>query len=206
VSAPPASYSLALPPGWARIPLQRGTRTALEEKVFRGIERIPADVPRDQGMAYRAWVRRRVERMVGEARRAGGLDLYVPVRTRRPLPASFLVAEVGRGEGGVAAPEDATALARLAGERRAGAAGELRTVGEGLGVRWEYVRAREEEGPEGPVAASRRVDYVLPVPADRARWLAVSHSTAVDGDPAGPYAQALTDLFDALMTTFRWAY
>jgi hypothetical protein len=56
------------------------------------------------------------------------------------------------------------------------------------------------------VAASRRVDYVLPVPADRARWLAVSHSTAVDGDPAGPYAQALTDLFDALMTTFRWAY
>jgi hypothetical protein len=201
-----------------RIPLGGGTRPALEEKVFRGIERIPPHVPRDQGMAYRAWVRRTVERMAGEARRAGGLDLYVPVRTRRSLPASFVVAQAGRGEGAAAGPQDPeAALALLAGERRAGAPGEVRRVGDGLAVRWEYLRGRDVEAQpgngeaqsdedQGPVAASRRVDYVLPVPAGLGRWLTVSHSTAGDGDPAGPYAQALTDLFDALMTTFRWAY
>lgn len=116
----PATYSLLLPPGWVRIPLRGRTRESLEEKVFRGIEKVPADVSREKGMAYRLHVRRRVEKLAEDARRSGGLDLYVPVRARpggAVLAASFVVAEAV-GEGGVR-PE--VLLGRLAVE-----AGEVR--------------------------------------------------------------------------------
>jgi hypothetical protein len=51
---------------------------------------------------------------------------------------------------------------------------------------------------------SRRVDYVLPVPADPDRWVVVSFSTLGSGDPNGELARLLVELFDAMMTTFRW--
>ncbi|MGH3816471.1 MAG: hypothetical protein ACRDRE_01680, partial [Pseudonocardiaceae bacterium] len=52
--------------------------------------------------------------------------------------------------------------------------------------------------------ASRRVDYLLPVPADPDRWVIVSFSTLGAGDPTDDFAQLLVELFDAIMTTFRW--
>lgn len=205
---PPSTYSVVLPPGWVRIPLRAGTRAALDEKVFRGIEEIPAGVPRDQGMAYRLHVRRKVDRMVEEARRAGGLDLYVParVRSRTLMASSFLVSEIARdqddGEG--SGPQAELVLARLAADRRAGEKGELRLAGEAMAVRWEYVTAPDGSDPEVDTSA-RHVDYVLAVPGDPGRWLAVSHSTAGDGDPGSAFTRALTDLFDAVMSTFQWS-
>jgi hypothetical protein len=202
----PATYSVVLPPGWVRIPLRVGTREALDEKVFRGIEEIPAGVPRDQGMAYRLHVRRKVDRMVEEARRAGGLDLYVParVRTRTLMASSFLVSEIARdGDAGWEDEEAERLLARLAADRRSGEPGELRVAGEAMAVRWEYVTVPDGSDPEVDVGC-RHVDYVLPVPRSGGRWLAVSHSTAGDGDPGSAFTRALTDLFDAVMSTFQW--
>lgn len=209
-AATPVGYTLVLPPGWARIPLREGTAKALDEKVFRGIERIPAEVPRDKGMAFRAEVRRRVEGMVREARAGGGLDLYVPVRARpgMVLGASFVVAEVV----GAQAVEDAGAesvLARLVGESRGGAPGEVREVAGTLGARWEYVEPPALD--DGVETYSRHVDYTVPVPREGpgegpGRWLVVAFSTMGDGDPGSEFTRALAELFDALMTTFRWSY
>jgi len=194
------SYSLVLPRGWVRVPLREGTAEALEEKVFRGLEKVPAGVPRDAGMAYRLYVRRRVEKLVGEARRAGGLDLYVPVGVRPggAIAASFVVGEV-------AARGEASARAEAVVARLAGDAGEVRGVGDTVAARWEYVRGPSAEEAEVDTA-SRHVDYVLPVPGNEAsRWLVVSFSTAGDGDPGSAFTHALADLFDAVMTTFRWS-
>jgi hypothetical protein len=194
-----SGYSLVLPRGWVRVPLREGTGEALEEKVFRGVEKVPAGVPRDEGMAYRLYVRRRVEKLVVAARRAGGLDLYVPVGVRPggSIAASFVVGEVAaRGS----APPEAV-VARLAGE-----AGEVRGVADTVAARWEYVRGPSPEDAEADTA-SRHVDYVLPVPGDEGgRWLAVSFSTAGDGDPGSAFTRALADLFDAVMTTFQWSH
>ena len=206
-TVPPGTYSLRLPPGWVRVPLRSGTREVLDDQVFRGIEEIPADVPRDKGVAYRLHVRRKVDRMVEEARRAGGLDLYVParVRTRALMASSFLVSEIVRDElEAVGGPEAELVLARLASDRRSGAPGELRLAGEAMAVRWEYVT--EPDGVDAEVdTRCRHVDYVLAVPGSGARWLAVSHSTAGDGDPDSDFTRVLSDLFDAIMTTFQWA-
>jgi hypothetical protein len=200
-TAPPIGYTLVLPPGWVRIPLRGGTEEALEEKVFRGIEQIPEGIPRDKGMAFRMEVRRRVGRMVGEGRKAGGLDLYVPVRARPGalMAASFLVSEIAHG--GSARQE--AVLGQLVGDRRGGEGGEVRGVGEGAAARWEYV---EPPGADGVDTYARHVDYVLPVPGGDGRWLAVNFSTAGDGDPGSAFTRALAELFDALMTTFRWDF
>ncbi|MFJ5608637.1 hypothetical protein ACIQCJ_04540 [Streptomyces sp. NPDC093221] len=206
--ATPVGYTLVLPPGWARIPLRAGTATALDEKVFRGIERIPAGVPRDEGMAFRAEVRRRVEGMAREARAGGGLDLYVPVKARAGLVvgASFVVAEVA-GEWAGEEPGAEAVLGRLVGEERGGAPGEVREVAGTLGVRWEYVEPPALRESEPVETYARHVDYVVPVPRQGAgRWLAVAFSTVGDGDPGSEFTRALAELFDALMTTFRWSY
>ncbi|MGH3866440.1 MAG: hypothetical protein ACRDQ4_09950 [Pseudonocardiaceae bacterium] len=45
---------------------------------------------------------------------------------------------------------------------------------------------------------------MLPVPADPDRWVVVSFSTLGSGDPNDEHARLLVELFDAMMTTFRW--
>ena len=54
--------------------------------------------------------------------------------------------------------------------------------------------------------ASRRVEYTVAVPGTGERWLIVVFSTLGDGDPAGGFADLLVELFDAMMTTFRWVH
>jgi hypothetical protein len=51
---------------------------------------------------------------------------------------------------------------------------------------------------------SRRVDYLIPVPEHPRGMLVVAFSTIGDGDPEGDFAKLLVELFDAIMTTFRW--
>jgi hypothetical protein len=50
------------------------------------------------------------------------------------------------------------------------------------------------------------VDYTFPIPGDSRRWLAVTFSTPGAGDPGDQVAEALVELFDAIMTTFRWRH
>jgi hypothetical protein len=49
------------------------------------------------------------------------------------------------------------------------------------------------------------VDYAVPVPGAAARWLLVAFSTLGAGDPDDQVARMLVQLFDAMMSTFRWA-
>lgn len=51
---------------------------------------------------------------------------------------------------------------------------------------------------------THQVDYVLPVPGTRDRWLAVYFATLGGGNPDDQFAALLTSLFGAMMTTFRW--
>ena len=57
----------------------------------------------------------------------------------------------------------------------------------------------------GVRAAVRRVDYLLAVPGHLGRWVAVSCTVLEATDDADDLAGLLVELFDAVMTTFRWA-
>ncbi|MBC9723462.1 hypothetical protein [Streptomyces sp. TRM68367] len=70
------------------------------------------------------------------------------------------------------------------------------------GVRTERTVAADALG--GGELGSRRVEYVVPVPGDHGRWFGVVFSTLGAGDPKDEIADLFVELFDAMMSTFRW--
>jgi len=67
---------------------------------------------------------------------------------------------------------------------------------------WE---AAADPARDAPVR-SRQVDYVVARPGSPDHWLMVVFSTLGDGDPDGRFARILVELFDAIMSTFRWTW
>jgi len=162
-------------------------------------DRSFAGLPRDQVAELRHELRLRLQDLAGRARDNHGLDLYVPTERRHGVTAaaSFVVAEVSVGS--VPDADPALLVAQLiAGDAHTSAV----TVDGTIGARAQRVAAADAAC--GVEHASRRVDYVLPVPADPDRWVVVSLSTLGSGDPDDELAQLLVELFDAMMTTFRW--
>ncbi|MDI5969795.1 hypothetical protein POF50_010680 [Streptomyces sp. SL13] len=197
----PNGYRLIIPPGWVRLPLRRGTEQALEDLVFSRLKQLPPEVSQDDGMKYRLTVRRTVTRQITEAQGAGGLDLYLPLTTRYgvALAASFVVSE-HVVEGSIP-PKLESLLAGLKPVQ-----GKARTSTQELAgtraVRREHVHPAD---PDHDVhVVTRRVAYAVPVPNDERRMLSIVFSTPGDGDVSSAFTHAVTELFDATVTTFRW--
>ena len=47
-------------------------------------------------------------------------------------------------------------------------------------------------------------NYVLPVPGTAGDWLMIAFSVLDADGPAGQFAGLLIEVFDAMMSTFRW--
>ena len=170
---------------------------------------LPFGVPDALAKEVRADLERRIGRAVDAARnvdrtrlagsgfKARTLDLYLPVLPayEMPVPASFTVSRVS-------APAIDPAEFAL---RYSGAvpdAVQPKVVDGSFGFREAHAvpAGRDVE------FATRRVDYIFSVPGAAGSWLAVVF-TALDGGRADDEAApALTDLFDGVMTTFRWSY
>jgi hypothetical protein len=199
----PAGYALVLPPGWSRIPVQRGARAAVKKIVEDAFARRSPHVPPDKLVPLRLDLERKLSAMISQARERGGVDLYLPLEPRRgiPIAASFVVSQFDLGAG-PDQPVDASAvishLATLDGDS------VITTVDESMAVRTE--RIADPEPGEEIEERSRRVDYVVATPGDPGRWLAVAFSTLGGGDPEDELASALVQLFDAVMSTFRWTW
>lgn len=195
VTAPPNSYTLVLPPGWKQIPLRQGT----DDAVRRILDLTFESFPRDEVFTYRRDLEKRLALQIRQARDAAGLDLYLPVELMHGIPvaASILVSEVSFGSVEDIDP-DMVAL-RLA---TAADGSETVLLDGAIAVRTDRVAAadpaRQAEFP------SRRVDFVISVPQDPDRWLAVVFSTIGAGDPYDEMSELLVGLFDAIMSTFRW--
>jgi hypothetical protein len=205
----PGGYTIVLPPGWRRIPLREGaesTEQAARNAVGDALRSLPRDVPRDRLAAFRAESEGRLRRMAAEVRKQGGVDLYLPVEAMRgiPISASFVVSEGSLGTGEAVDP--AQVVSYLATEDGAGERTPA-TVDGATALRVEHVAAPEPTGPAAEVpAATRRVDYIIPVPREPHRWLVVAFSTLDDGDSDDRLASLLVQLFDAMMSTFRWTW
>ncbi|MFH8894889.1 hypothetical protein ACH4HG_00565 [Streptomyces coeruleorubidus] len=199
----PVGYSLILPPGWVGIPLRdrKATDSAVRRIVDKACEELPSNFPRDKVTPYRLEIERRLRKGVAQAQTGSGLDLYLPLyeRGRVPLGASFVVAEM---TGPRNSPADAKSILALMVEGPENDHCESVEVAESPAVRRDVMVGGDLQ--EDAELASRRVDYVIPVPQDPKRWVIVSFSTVGAGDPEDEIAEATTELFDAIMTTFRW--
>jgi hypothetical protein len=209
----PRGYELILPPGWVRIPLREGTKEALERVLFSHMEQVPEGIPRDDAMRFRLDMRRQLERQARAARRNGGLDLYLPVLPRGGifLMASFIVAELPIGPAPVTSQQ--AVITELVHEGVPGGTATEVDVAGAPALRRAYGSVFEEEerssAPEAVQQAAlptRRVDYVIPVPDDPGRWISVNFSTPGDGDIDSEFTGVLVELFDAVVSTFKWRY
>ena len=195
-----AGYTLVLPPGWERIPARQGTDDAIKALLDAKFRELPPDLPRDQLAPYRAEIEGKLRRAAAQARKNGAVELYLPVELRGglPVPASFVVSEGSIPAAGIDEPEQVVSY--LVSEGTDGAAVTVDGV--------KGARTEQCAGPDpgqGIEYGSRRVDYAVPVPGDAGRWLLVAFSTLGAGDPDDQVARMLVQLFDAIMSTFRWA-
>jgi hypothetical protein len=198
-----AAYSIVLPPGWRRIPVRWGSKKVIREAVDEAFSVLPKDAPPDKVGPYRKEMERHLTDLVKDARTKGGIDLYLPVLPvyGAPMPASFVVADISealRPAGEV--PDPAQAIVMFAADNDHA---HPVTVDGAVGLRIEKTgRASLEKSEE---FGTHQVDYLLSVPGTRDRWLAVYFATLGGGNPDDQVAALLTSLFDAMMTTFRWA-
>lgn len=188
-------YSLVLPPPWRRIPLRGGTKAAIKkllDDAFRGL-------PRDRIAPYRRQAAEQLAQVVSQARQAGGTELYLPVgfRGETMITASFVVSELPLD---FPAEADPAMVAAALADAEPGM--ETITVSGAPGTRFE--RCVGADPGTGADFASRRVDYLLSIPGNSARWLSFVFSTLGGGDPDDEFAKLLVKLFDAIMSTLRW--
>lgn len=190
----PRGYTLVLPPGWTKVPLRAGTEETIAQIVERGFAGFSQDLV-DERYALRALL----TDLTSKAASNSGLDLYLPTERMHgfTVAASFVVAEFSFGS--VESPDPSQILARLLAR---GVDSKPVSLAGTTAARGETV-APPDPARDVPFA-SRRVDYVLPVPNDADRWLVVTFSTIGQGDPQDDFATLLVELFDAIMTTFRW--
>ncbi len=203
---PVTSYRVVLPRPWVRIPVGAGLEERVHEIAERAMQRLPKEVPPDQAGPMRREVERRVIASVRRSRDYGGIDFYLPTDSWHGflVGASFVVSNATPPG---LLPEDSpeavgAVLAHLAGSR---AGTEVLDIGDTVWARTEQVVQPDESSVrDGVDVATRRVDYLTAVPGDEARWVLVGFSCVGDGNPDGELALLTTELFDAIMSTWRW--
>lgn len=193
-----APYTLVLPAGWSRIPVGRGSRAAIRRILDAAAAR--SDDPGTVG------VRRRLEEMltaqVEEAARHQGVALYLPTAQVHGIsvPASIVVSAPQLTTGG-----DPMDLLLAVAARRDGS--EVLEIDGKPAVRNERTQAepRLRDGFEGGELSTRQIVYYLADPQDDRRYLVITASVLEGtGEGAEEIADAVTELVDAMLTTFRW--
>lgn len=199
---PQASFVIALPPGWVRLPARathrRELRSAIEEIVA---ETIPASLPRGSAEPWRGELRKRLTRVVLDAGDAGATAVYLPIRAVNGVlvPASFIESELDYD--GQDSPE--SIIADIVGDAELNAS--RLTVDGSAAARTDRSARRVQPDGDWPEVTTRQIVYTIDVPHREGRWVVISFS-AVSGDTqSSALSDALVYLFDALMTTFRWS-
>lgn len=177
-AVPPRDFTVLLPPGWVRIPLD-GRELARASALATA---KAAGLTEPQREAVKQQVLRLLRDAIRHAREAGGTDMMMSLAERDglPLAASCLVSYV---EEGGPVPMDMLAAELV---RDGGAVSETEIDGVPA-IRRRYL--------EPPVT---RLDFYLRVPG-RGGLLTLAFAT-----PVQPLADALVLLFDAIAESLRW--
>jgi hypothetical protein len=188
-----------LPPGWERVPVRSGTTEAIKRILDQKLRTVPVKVSRDAIIPYRVMIEGHLRKIAAEARKQGGLDLYLPVDLRGGtlISASFVISEGTLAASG-RDPAPAAILTALTEDDDAAPV----SVANSPALRREHFAPADLAS--GTEYGSRRVDYVVPVPDDGSRWLVAAFSTVVNEEAPDWFAKLLVELFDAIMSTLRW--
>jgi hypothetical protein len=196
-------YSIVQIPGWETLSLHPRDHAATERRIDElAYGSVPAEVPRDTATPFRKEVRKELVRVVEQAQAAGAGLIALPVETvdGRAVPASYTVSEWRDPD-----PDNVDPLDLLNAIAAASAARtEIVDVDGQPALREEMVESPDPEADPLATHAGRRVTYTVSAPDSRDSWVIFTFITLGDGNPDGPLARLLVELFDAHLTTLRW--
>lgn len=198
-----SSYSIVDIPGWEQISLSAADEHASSHRIAElAHQTVPDDVPRDTATPFREEVRKQLERVAASARASGAGMICIPVERTggHPVPAIYTVGEWSGGGAAAVTPDDLV-------QALASAADGLASV---TFVDGQPALREETIVPADPAVeplaahAARRVVYTIAAPDPSGSWVIFTFATLGNGDPNGPLARVLVDLFDAHIGTLRW--
>ena len=198
-------YRLVLPPPWHKIALARDRRAQLTPILDAAVARVPQPLPdgvsRDDVIRARARLEGDLLRELARAADSGGVDYYLPADLMHgvQLNSSFLVSST---------VPDALATAelvpRVMAQLFADDGTEPVQIDDTIWVRRTSVLDRPADQRVADEVRVRKVEYRVAVPDDPRRWVITTFTTVGDGDPESEFTQLMVELFDAIMSTWRW--
>jgi len=199
---PHASFFILLPPGWARLPVREAEHETLTDTIEAIIaESLPSTLPRDSAEPWRGELRKRLTAAALEARESGATAVYLPHRAIDGFVAPVSIIESEVDDDGIAPADEV--LDGLAGDLEANASREI--IDGAAAVRTDAPHGRVNLPDDGSEVVTRQIVYTIEVPHREGRWVVMSFSAIAAIESSTDLTDALVLLFDAMMTTFRWA-
>lgn len=193
-------FELIVPDGWAQIPTTPDAarlRRVIIDNVVR--DRLPDSLPRDKAGPWRKMLRRELTDATEEASRQGARSVLLPLEefNGHRLPGSMVMTVIEDGD----EPQDPERLlASILAD--AGSDGAFLEIGGSPSVR---VASIVDSGRIGRRAPSCRISYYVSNPDAPGVWGLVTFTVLTDGNVDAEPVQAVVLLFDAIVSTLRWA-
>jgi hypothetical protein len=193
-------FNLIIPSGWAHIPTTPELGR-VRERTINAIVRqaLPDTLPRDKAGPWRRILRKDLTEATDEAERQGARGLVLPVQEMHGmrLPGTLLLSVIeDPGD-----PQDPMqVLSEIVAD--AGPDGMALQVGGCPAARVSKIVDSDRIKRKAP---SVRVNYLVAAPDAPGVWGVLTFTVLSDGDVDADPVQAIVLLFDAVVSTLRWA-
>jgi hypothetical protein len=193
-------FNLIIPNGWVHIPTAPEfgrVRARAIDAIVR--QALPDTLPRDKAGPWRRILRKDLTEATDEAERQGARGLVLPVQEMHGmrLPGTLLLSVLeDPGD-----PQDPVqALSEIVAD--AGADGMTLEIGGCPAARISKIIESDRIKRKAP---SVRVNYLVSAPDAPGVWGVLTFTVLTDGDVDADPVQAIVLLFDAVVSTLRWA-
>jgi hypothetical protein len=194
-------FNLIVPEGWVHIPTTPGLSRVREQTVNAVVRQaLPDSLPRDKAGPYRRMLRRQLLEATDQAERQGARAVLLPVREMHGarLPGTLVLTVTEDTD--ESPPDPRLVLGAVLAD--AGPNGTALEIG---GCPAARVQSVIDSGDIKRKAPSVRVNYIVSAPEAPGVWGMLTFTVLTDGDVDAEPVQAVVLLFDAVVSTLRWA-
>jgi hypothetical protein len=193
-------FNLIIPGGWVHIPTTPGLAQVRERSINAIVRQaLPDTLPRDKAGPWRRMLRKDLTDATDEAERQGARGLVLPVEEMHGmrLPGSLLLSVI-EDSGDRQDPQEV--LNEILAD--AGPDGMALEIGGCPAARVSKIVDSDRVKRKAP---SVRVNYLVAAPDAPGVWGVLTFTVLSDGDVNADPVQAIVLLFDAVVSTLRWA-